>query len=309
MKKFALILSIILNIVLAGSIGIDAKQEPEVVEIPVEKIVEVPVEVEKIVEVEKVVEVPVEVEKEVVKTVEVEKGCKHRFAHDKNITGEYDVDINGEIIVDFSDYSWAIINHKEKEYVFQPACMGDWDMTFDTFKELKMAMTTYFEGANVEIQKPEKIKQTKETKILNPDKIPAIEKELAKIPDAVKRLLIANEVTIEIKEGHGEQMDSDSYTYGTYYWDENKIIMDAKNSSVEDALIHEIGHALDDIIGIETEKIWESYENQEIKYENEHFYSEIREYVAQGIHEYYNGTLEKNTTMYKELNAILGGIR
>ena len=85
MKKFALILSIILNIVLAGSIGIDAKQEPEVVEIPVEKIVEV----------------PVEVEKEVVKTVEVEKGCKHRFAHDKNITGEYDVDINGDIIVDF----------------------------------------------------------------------------------------------------------------------------------------------------------------------------------------------------------------
>lgn len=70
MKKFALILSIILNIVLAGSIGINAKQEPEVVEIPVEKIVEVPVE--KVVEVEKIVEVPVEkvVEVPVEKVVE-----------------------------------------------------------------------------------------------------------------------------------------------------------------------------------------------------------------------------------------------
>ena len=55
MKKFALILSIILNIVLAGSIGIDAKQEPEVVEIPVEKIVEVTVEVENIEQLNKVI--------------------------------------------------------------------------------------------------------------------------------------------------------------------------------------------------------------------------------------------------------------
>lgn len=46
---------------------------PKVLEVPVEKIVEKPVEVEKIVEVEKPVEVPVEVEKVVEKIVEVEK--------------------------------------------------------------------------------------------------------------------------------------------------------------------------------------------------------------------------------------------
>ena len=283
MKKFALILSIVLNIVLVGSIGVNAKQEPE--------IIEVPVEVEKIVE----------------KEVPVEKEVEHAFVHNKYIIGKYEKQPDDEIIVEFSDYSWAIINHKKNEYVFQPACMGDWDMTFDSYEDLKMAMETYFQDAEVTIQEPEKITQSAESKTLNPDNIYAIEKELAKVPDAIKRLLIENDVEIYIEEGLSESFEEGKTTYGVYFWDENKIVMDANNYSIEYALIHEIGHALDDILGIDNEKIWESYEKKEISYDNDHFYSEFTEYVAQGVHEYYNGTLEKNTLMYEGIHEILGG--
>ena len=146
LKNIALTLSLVANIFLASNIGAgaDAEQQPKIVEVPVEKvvekIVEVPVEVEKIVEVEKVVEVP------------VEKECDHAFTHGKYIIGNYKVDIDGEIIVEFSDYSYAVINHDKKEYIFQPSCRGDWHMEFETFEELKIAMETYFQGAEVTIQ-------------------------------------------------------------------------------------------------------------------------------------------------------------
>lgn len=272
MKKFAMILSIVLNIVLIGLIGADKNKISTMEE------------------------------------VAVQKECDHAFVHNKYIIGNYEEKINGDIVVEFSDYSWAIINHETKEYVFQPACMGDWDMTFESFEDLKMAMETYFADAEVTIQEPEKIEQTIESKKLNPDNIYAIEKELAKLPDAVKKLLVENDVEITLQEGLLENYEEGVHTYGVYFWEENKIVMDADEYSIEMALIHEIGHALDDILCIETEKIWESYEDKEIKYENKHFHSELAEYVAQGVHEYYNETLEKNTTMYKELDIILGGI-
>ena len=81
--------------------------------------------------------------------------------------------------------------------------------------------------------------------------------------------------------------------------------MDANNFSIEYALIHEIGHALDDILNLKTENIISSYEKSEIIYDNEHFNSSISEYIAQGIHEYYNNRLNKDTIIYKELNSIL----
>lgn len=273
MKKIIMVLSIILNIVLAGSISANEKQE--------------------------LVETKAQTQKE----------NNHTSTHNKYIIGNYRKTADGDIVVEFSDYSWAIINHETKEYIFQPVCMGDWDMTFDSFEDLKMAMETYYQNAEVTIQEPEIVEQTKESKILNPDNIQAIEKELAKVPTAVKKLLIENGVTIELEKGLIENYEEGVYTYGVYNWEEKKITMDANDYSIEVALIHEIGHALDDILCIEVEGIWESYENKEIKYENEHFYSEYCEYVAQGIHEYYNGTLEKNTTMYKELDTILGGIK
>lgn len=277
MKKFALILSIVLNIVLAGSIGVNAKQESEVIEVPVEKI------------------------------VEVEKEVEPAFVHNKYIIGKYEKRVNGDIAVEFSDYSWAIVNHEKNEYIFQPACMGDWDMQFDSFEDLKMAMATYFEGKIVEVTESE-INQTEENEMLNPEKYQVIEKELNKLPTTIKRLLIDNGVEILIQDGILNSEEGKE-VYGRYYWNTNMITMDSHDYSIEYALIHEIGHALDNLLDMRTEKIIASYENNEIIYENPHHNSSIQEYIAQGVDEYYKNTLNKNTTMYKELNKILGEYR
>lgn len=70
----------------------------------------------------------------------------------KKIIGTYKKRADGDILVDFSDYSYAIINHETGKYIFQPSCMGDWDMEFESFEDLKMAMSTYFDGVDVEIK-------------------------------------------------------------------------------------------------------------------------------------------------------------
>ena len=68
-----------------------------------------------------------------------------------NITYTYEERENGKVVVDFSDCSYAIINHDKGEYIFQPSEMGDWDMTFDNYEHLKMAMTTYFENKDIKV--------------------------------------------------------------------------------------------------------------------------------------------------------------
>ena len=70
----------------------------------------------------------------------------------EKIIGIYKKRVDGSILIDFSDYSYAIINHETGEYVFQPSCMGDWNMEFENFEDLKMAMSTYFDGVDVEIK-------------------------------------------------------------------------------------------------------------------------------------------------------------
>ena len=149
-----------------------------------------------------------------------------------------------------------------------------------------------------------RLDQSEENEILNPSGYKIIENELNKIPTMVKELLIENNVELILYEGLID-IEEDKQTYGKYNWDNNIITMDANNFSIEYALIHEVGHALDDILNLKTENIISSYEKSEIIYENDHFNSSIREYVAQGIHEYYNNTLDKDTIIYNELNSIL----
>lgn len=50
---------------------------------------------------------------------------------------------NGDLVIDFSNGSWAIINDKTKKYIFQPIELGDWDYTFSTKQELKNCMEMY----------------------------------------------------------------------------------------------------------------------------------------------------------------------
>ena len=215
----------------------------------------------------------------------------------------YEEYVDGKIIVDFSDNSYAIINHEEQEYIFQPACMGDWDMQFETFEHLKMAMETYFKYSNVSVIET-KLDQSEENEILNPSGYKIIENELNKIPSKIKNLLIENNVELILYDGL-INIEENKETYGKYNWHNKIITMDANNFSIEYALIHEIGHALDDILNLKTENIISSYEKSEVIYDNEHFNSSISEYIAQGIHEYYNNRLNKDTIIYKELNSIL----
>ena len=269
MKKSALIISIIFNILLTIAVGADT-QEVQVVE----KIVEVPV-------------------KQSAKQVE-------------KITATYEKCVDGSLVVEFSDNSYALFDDVKKEYIFQPECMGDWDMDFENADHLKMAMETYFAGKEVVVVEPN-MEQSEENKILNPEQYIVMEKELNKLPASIKKLLVDNGVEIIINEIVDEKEDIE--TFGRYYWDYNLIEMDVHNYSIEEALVHEVGHALDDFLDFRTEKIIASYENDEIVYENPHHNSSIEEYIAEGIACYYNNTMNKNTDMYKELHKILGGYR
>jgi len=103
-----------------------------------------------------IVEVPVEVPIEV-------KSLEHE--DNKKITCTYEERVDGRTVVEFSDYSYAIINYEDSEYIFQPSCMGDWDMEFSSYEDLKMAMETYFEGKNVEVIETQ-IVQTLENEML-----------------------------------------------------------------------------------------------------------------------------------------------
>lgn len=55
---------------------------------------------------------------------------------------------DGDLIVDFSDGSWAICNEQNEEYIFQPAVMGDWDMEFENKEHLEMAIKMYLNNVN-----------------------------------------------------------------------------------------------------------------------------------------------------------------
>lgn len=300
-KALLIGLTIINILVFAITNTTDPEVKTIIKEVPVEKvvekIVEVPVEipVEKIVE--KVVEVPVE-----------NRSTKTTDTHDhsKEITGEYKERLNGDITIEFSDYSWVVINHETKKYIFQPACMGDWDMKFDNYENLKMAMETYFQDAKVNIEKPQDTKQSAENEILNPEKIGIIEQELNKVPAKIKQLLIDNGVEIHLQEDLGENYQEGVYTYGIYNFDTNIITMDATENSIELALIHEIGHALDDIYNLRNDsRVIESYEEKEIDFSNPHFESSVVEYVAECIQQFYNGNLAENTKIFDALNNIL----
>ena len=54
----------------------------------------------------------------------------------------------GEMGIEFSDGSWAIVNETRKEYIFQPVELGDWSMDFNNIKDFKNCVKTYLEIKN-----------------------------------------------------------------------------------------------------------------------------------------------------------------
>ena len=57
----------------------------------------------------------------------------------ENISYESD----GNIIVDFTNGSWCIVNQEKGIYKFQPTEMGDYDYTFNDLVTMQKAIKTY----------------------------------------------------------------------------------------------------------------------------------------------------------------------
>lgn len=131
-----------------------------------------------------------------------------------------------------------------------------------------------------------------------------IETELSKLPKKVKKALVKNRITIEINDNAVRRLGPT--TEGFYSYSDRRIFIKHNEDSIKYALLHEIGHALDHIANISNEKaIRKSYGRYEVPFDNDYFYSSVEEYVAQSIAEYCNGTLPKDTTMYRKLDVIL----
>ena len=62
----------------------------------------------------------------------------------KNITYES----NGDIIVDFTNGSWCIVNQEKGIYEFQPIEMGDYDYSFNDLVTMQKAIKTYLSIQN-----------------------------------------------------------------------------------------------------------------------------------------------------------------
>ena len=137
---------------------------------------------------------------------------------------------------------------------------------------------------------------------INIEEYKTIEEELKILPKKLLQDLNQVGVTIDIDDKFLE--NSKGKYAGAYFWDSKEIILDNAPEEIKHATIHEIGHALDGIWALnDNDNIKHSYLLSEINFDS-YYYSNIKEYVAQSISEYYKGTLKKDTIIYKELHDI-----
>ena len=174
--------------------------------------------------------------------------------------------------------------------------------------EAQTNTTTISNNKQKEEKAPKRESNTKPkinyNKKLNPSNNPIIERGLVKLPHPIKELLVKHDVTIKLGD---IQYEGKAGVFTTFV---NNIVLDYRDDNIEHALLHEIGHALDYILGIHREqKIISSYRRREIRYNSEYYYSTIEEYIAESISEYYNDTLDRQSNMYRELNRILRSVR
>ena len=224
------------------------------------------------------------------------------------ISGTVEYQPDGDIIVDFSDNSSILINDEEGLYIMWLPETEDYEHCYNTEEELMTAIDEYH-GAVTNITYPDKRSG------LNPQGYSIVADELGKVDKDVLELLertgleiIYSDETIDIHED-AMQLSDNCIVLGYYNSMTNRIVMREERMAIENALLHEIGHALDEHIGLRyNETIIDSYMRGEIVFSdnNEYYYSCIEEYIAQSISDYYNDLLDKDTMMYQELNYILG---
>lgn len=206
------------------------------------------------------------------------------------------------IVVEFSNGAWLKIDEYNNEYKY-----------YDTEEiEYNYNDFTYFENdikdifKNYELVEESYLNPSKLDEELNPNNYTQVNYELEKLPSKIKQLLIDNNIFITY--GFLE-VEDDNIIHGRYLWDDNTVIMNKDDGSICYAFIHEVGHALDDILKLEeNEELIKAYEEKEIYFDNEHFYLDVNEYIAQSIQEYFDGTLDNSTRTYKVINEIIKNI-
>lgn len=234
----------------------------------------------------------------------------------EEITGIVESYPDGDTVIDYTDYSSILYNAEDEVYVMWLPETEDFEHHYNSYEELINAINKYHTANNRVVTDIIWINE-KNFGDLNPQGYTAVAEQLDKIDDEVLSLLARTGLKIyyssDTIEKHEDNINlaEDRIVLGYYVPSSNYIVMREDNRSIEGALIHELGHALDYNLGLRyNETLIDSYMNHEVSFTNannsDYYYSDVREYIAESIAEYYNGTLDKDTVIYQELDYILG---
>lgn len=237
-----------------------------------------------------------------------------------NINAEVEYQIDGDVIVEYSDGSCILYNDEEEEYIMWIPETEDYEHCYNDLEELMNAIEYYHNMHNRVVTDIE-YTNDEHRSVLNPQGYFGVAEELEKIEeisgaefiDLIDRTGLEIIYSDEIIEEHEDDMNlaDDKMVLGYYNRVTNRIVMRQDYRSIDKALIHELGHCIDNQLGLRyNDAIIDSYMNNEVSFTDEsnsgYYYSSIAEYIAESISEYYNRTLDEDTVMYQELDSILG---
>ena len=234
----------------------------------------------------------------------------------EEITGIVESFPDGDTVIEYTDYSSVLYNRRDNLYIMWLPETEDFEHHYNSYEELMTAIEKYHTANNRVVTDIININE-KNISALNPKGYSKVAEVLDRIDAEVLSLLARTDLRIyysnDVIEKHEDNINlaEDRMVLGYYHNVYNYIVMREDYGSIEGALIHEIGHALDNNLGLRNNQtIIDSYMNHEVTFTNannsDYYYSSVAEYIAQSIAEYYNGTLDKDTVMYQELDYILG---
>lgn len=231
-----------------------------------------------------------------------------------NINAEVEYQPDGDVVIIYSDGSCILYNDDEYEYTMWIPEVEDYEHNYDSYEELMYAIDHYHNMHN-RVVTDIVYANDNNISVLNPYGFTAVAEELEKIEeisgaefiDLIDRSGLEIYYNDDIIEKEEEQAGFG--IAGFYNVANNIIVMRQDYGSIEQALLHEIGHAIDFNLGLRyNETLIDSYIEGEVEFTNngDYYYSSIEEYIAESIEYYYNGLLPQDTDIYQELDSILG---
>lgn len=219
------------------------------------------------------------------------------------VSGIVEYQVDGDTVIEYSDGSAILMNNEEDLYLMWLPETEDKEYEFASEEELMNAIEEYH-GRVSDLTYP---KSTD----MNPFGYESVANELEKLSDDAKFIIESSDLYIIYSDDLIELQEEEcGFNIAGYYNTiNNRIVMQQDNQAIEQALLHEIGHAIDFNIGLRyNQAIIDSYESCEVEFENnsDYYYSCVEEYIAESIEYYFNGTLDEDTVMYQELDYILG---